>query len=283
MLLNYAVCIMKIVITGASGFVGRYLTQHLIQSGANVVPVSRTKFPGVLHVNDYNQSPSGDILIHLAEDPDRARVNMTGERYKSDASRIVEFLTQRSGQRVIYASSGVVYGNSSELPCKEDMPVYVIDTYSESKLLNEKIVLESGGAVVRLSNLFGIGMAANNVLTDIIKQIPGEGPIKVLDDKPVCDFLHVSAAVSAFGLLVDSSYCGRLNVGSGIGTSIRELAKILLVASNQKERKVIATKPSSVKSINILDISETSKVLGWHSGASLNERLGQLLSSMGKI
>jgi len=273
----------KIVITGASGFVGRYLTAHLKLTDACVIPVSRRECPGVLQVDDYSQSPTGDILIHLAENPDRAKVNMSGDHYKTEASNLVKFLSERPGQKIIYASSGVVYGNKNEAPCRVDMPVQATDTYSETKLLNEKIVLESGGAVVRLSNLFGDGMATSNVMTDILKQIPGDGPVKVRDDKPVCDFLHVSDAVSAFGLLVESSYCGILNVGSGIGTSIRALAKILLMAANQDERKIVATQPSLMNSINILDISETNEVLGWHPGASLNERLGQLLLSMGKV
>jgi nucleoside-diphosphate-sugar epimerase len=273
---------MRIVITGASGFVGRYLTAHLEQRGANVIPVSRSQCPGAQHVDDYKQSPTGEVLIHLAEDPDRSRVNSLGEQYKSESSSLVRLLSERPGQKMIYASSGVVYGNKNEFPCGLDSPVFATDTYSETKLLNEKIALESGGAVVRLSNLFGIGMATNNVITDILNQIPGDGAVKVRDDKPVCDFLHVTDAVSAFDLLVDSNYCGILNVGSGIGTSIRELAKILLVAANQKERKITATQPSSVNSINILDISETNKVLGWCQGLSLSDHLGQLMSSMGE-
>lgn len=266
-----------VVITGASGFVGRYLTAHLKQMGINVIPVSRSAHPGMLQVNDYTQSPSGDVLIHLAEEPDRAKVNMLDDNAFSKASNLVKHLTERAGQKIIYASSAVVYGNSNEQPCKVDMPVRSVDKYSEMKLINEKTVLDSGGAVIRLSNLFGNGMASSNVLSDILKQIPGSNPIQIRDDQPVCDFLHVSDAVVAFGLLLESSYCGILNVGSGIGISIRGLIKILLSAANQEDRVIIATQPLDKKSINILDISETVQILGWHTKFTLNERLEQLL------
>ncbi len=269
----------KVVITGASGFVGRYLTTYLEQLGVCVIPVSRRKYPGIHHVNDYSQSPIGDVLIHLAEEPDRAKVNALSENYKLKASNLVKLLAEHPRQKIIYASSGIVYGNNHSIPCRTDMLVHATDTYSESKLLNEKIVLDSGGTVVRLSNLFGAGMAATNVMTDIINQIPGVSPIKVRDDKPVCDFLHVSDAVSAFGHLLENSYSGVLNVGTGIGTSIREVAQILLAAANQKERKIVSTQPSLKKSINILDISETKEILDWIPSSSIEERLSQLLSN----
>jgi len=67
-----------IVITGASGFIGQHLYAHLTAIGANVVAVSRKNNAGMLHVEDYYDSPDGDVLIHLAEEPDRALVNGSG-------------------------------------------------------------------------------------------------------------------------------------------------------------------------------------------------------------
>ena len=174
-----------VVITGASGFVGRYLTAHLKQMGLNVIPVSRGVYPGILQVNDYSQSPLGDVLIHLAEEPDRAKVNMLDDNAFSKTSNLVKLLSERPRQKIIYASSASVYGDSNKLPCKVDLPVYSVDKYNEMKLINEKIVLNSGGVVVRLSNLFGIGMASNNVLTDILKQIPGSRPIHIRNDEGI--------------------------------------------------------------------------------------------------
>ena len=268
---------MTVVITGASGFVGRYLTAYLKQSGLNVIPVSRSAHTGMLQVSDYTQSPFGDVLIHLAEEPDRAKVNKLDANSFSEALNLVEFLSKRPKQRMIYASSAVVYGDSNKQPCKVGLPVYSVDNYTEMKLINEKIVLDSGGAVIRLSNLFGHGMASNNVISDILKQIPNNSPLKIRDDKPVCDFLHVSDAVAAIGLLLETNFSGILNLGSGKGTSIKELIKILLLETNQEDRELIINKPSPNKSINILDISDTVKMIGWHTNFTLNERLVQLL------
>jgi len=233
-------------------------------------------------VQDYSQSPVGDVLIHLAEEPDRNRVNSLGEAYIRYASSAVKVLSSRFNQKIIYASSGAVYGDENKNPCKTDMPVVATDVYSKSKLVNERIVLDSGGTVVRLSNLFGDGMSANNVMSDILRQIPGAGPLRVHDDKPVRDYLPVSDAISAFSLLLENNYCGLVNIGSGIGTSVRALAEIFLSLVGQGYREVIATEPSSRPSINILDISETMRILDWTPTSPLKDQLARLIYNKAK-
>lgn len=271
-----------VVVTGAAGFLGRALISHLASKELVVIPVSRRPLPRMHQVQDYSESPSGDILIHLAEEPDRGKVNRLGQTYMNYASDVMKALSNLPCPRIIYASSGVVYGDENESPCGIDMPIVADDVYSRSKLLNEQIVLDSGGVVVRLSNLFGDGMSANNVMSDIIRQVPGIGPLRVRDDKPVRDYLHMSDAASAFGLLIESRYCGIVNVGSGIETSVRTLAELALASVGQTTREIIATAPSTRRSINVLDISETMKVLDWTPVSSLQDQLNRLIHNKGQ-
>jgi UDP-glucose 4-epimerase len=156
------------------------------------------------------------------------------------------------------------------------MPVSPSDDYTHSKLVKETIVLQAGGAVVRLSNLFGRGMSARNVLSDILSQISSKGPIFIRDDKPVRDFLHVNDAAMAMSSLVENDYTGLLNVGSGVGTGIGELAELVLNVVGQNSRSIIPTNPSDGHSRNILDISETTERLGWKPMGTLADGLRDL-------
>jgi nucleoside-diphosphate-sugar epimerase len=267
-----------VAITGASGFLGGYLNEYLKAKGLIVIPYSRRLFPGVNQIQGYCQTPKADFLIHLGEEADRGKVDKMGKAYQDKAADVIKILSCRFGKRIIYASSGVVYGDENKRPCGVDTPVITNDAYSKLKLRNEKIVLDSGGVVVRLSNIFGRGMVSGTVMSDIIKQIPGSGSLRVRDDRPIRDFLPVSETTSAFGRIIESNYSGVLNVGSGIGTSINALARLFLETVGQEDRDIIATQPSSTISVNILDISETIKVTGWSPDFSLKKQLSQLLT-----
>ena len=187
--------------------------------------------------------------------------------YLDHAASVVGTLTRRTGT-FVYASSGVVYGDASDTPFVHDAKVTPTDLYSRSKVHNEALALAAGGTVLRLSNLFGAGMSPHNVIADIARQLPHTGPLKVRDDMPVRDFLSANAVADAIVMLLQTPCPGILNLGSGVGMSIRELALLALRAVGQQGRDIAVTQPSARRSVNILDIAETQRRLGWSPGSS---------------
>lgn len=267
-----------VVITGASGFLGRAVTARLTSLGLPYIAVSRRREPGFHSVVDYRDTPAGDVLIHLAEEPDRAIVNSLGDAYLDHAAALVHTLAKRAGT-LVYASSGVVYGDASDVPFIPDAAVAPTDLYSRSKVQNEALVLAAGGTVLRLSNLFGPGMSSNNVISDIARQLASTGALQVRDDRPVRDFLSVSAAAAAIVLLLQTPCPGILNLGSGIGLSIRELALLALHSVGQQGREIVVRQASARRSVNVLNIAETQRRLGWSPGPSPVLALGDFFSN----
>lgn len=252
----------RIVVTGASGFLARAIFSQLTALGLPFIGVSRKGSYGLHQVINYSDTPAADILIHLAEESDRAKVNLLGEAYLENAATVVEKLLER-GRSFVYASSGVVYGDAGTIPFASDACVEPTDVYSRSKIHNEALALSAGGTVLRLSNLFGMGMSPRNVVSDIAKQLGRTGPLVVRDDGPVRDFLSVNEAANAIGLLVQTPQPGIFNIGSGVGVSIRELAQLALSAVGQQNREIVAAHPLGRRSFNILDVSATKRCLGW--------------------
>jgi UDP-glucose 4-epimerase len=265
---------LRVVVTGATGFVGKRLLSTMADR-FDLVPVSRRPCEGITRVATYADTPEGDLLIHLAEENSRKMANATEEDYHLKSSAIVKILSKRFSGRIIYASSSLVYANTGVSPFYVGNEVCAQDPYCRTKLLCENAVLGDGGTVVRLSNLFGIGMSQSNVMSDILRQIPGHGPIRVRDDKSVCDFLAVDDAIKAFCLIADSDIRGILNVGSGIGTSINALAKIALKLAGEKHREITPTQPSDQPQVNILDVEVTKRILGWSPSHSLSEHMNE--------
>lgn len=259
----------SVVVTGATGFLGRHAVRMLEQAGYRTIAVTRGTAAGMQHVEDYAESPSGDALLHLAESSDRALANSTEEQALSAATATVRHLASRFGSRMVYASSAAVYGDQTPLPRSEDSPVIPSDPYNRLKLRNEEVVLKAGGTVSRFSNIYGRGMARSNVLSDILQQIPGDGPLFVRDDQPVRDYLAVTDAALACVCMIHAGYHGVLNVGSGVGTSVRQLAGLALMAGGESHRPVIARGTASVPSINVLDVKRAALSIGWSAASDL--------------
>jgi UDP-glucose 4-epimerase len=264
---------MRIVITGASGFLGSHIRANL-ENIFEVIPISLKEKNGFVFVSSYHNTPTGDLLIHLAEESSRIIFNMSSDVNIKKNYDLISRLTDRFEGRVIYASSGVVYGDNGIVPfdinsdCNSDL-----DPYAKSKIICESKVLQNGGVVVRLANLYGPGMSQKNIMSDILRQLPLSGDVLVNDDKPIRDFLAVTDAAEAFNKILITNPKGIVNVGTGVGTSIHNLAKILLDLSGQPNRRIIAKYPSKNPSVNILDINLTESMIGWRPTKLLGDHL----------
>lgn len=124
-----------VVVTGASGFIGRALSATLALSGVVVRPVSRSSGEGWQQLADYRDTPSADVLVHLAEANDRGRANAAGEAGYDAAIETMEAVLGKSYQRVIYASSSVLYGDAESRAREPGDRVQLVDNYTKTKWL----------------------------------------------------------------------------------------------------------------------------------------------------
>lgn len=268
---------MLAVVTGASGFLGGVITRSLTNAGVTCLPVSRQKVPGFLKVKKYSDAPSGDLLIHLAEINNRSQVNQLSSGYEREMSRTLKSLLKKSYGKVIYASSSVVYGDVACTPHIESDPVHAVDAYTRLKLASEQNVLSCGGVVARLANIYGPGMPKKNVLNQILGQLKHDGPIILQDTSHVRDFIWVEDVAEAFVKLATQKAQGLFNIGTGIGTSIGELTKMVLEKAKQSSRKIVSLQPAIRRSFIVLNITKIKQDLQWQPTTSLSQGLGRIV------
>jgi len=249
------------------------------------VGVSRREVPGAHRVDDYADSPAGDVLVHLAEDSDRLRVTRAGKGYEEAARATLRALLGKGFRRVAYVSSAVLYGDADSRAHRPGDPLQINDTYTRIKRQSELAVLGApAGTVVRPSNLYGPGMSTGTVLSAILRQIPGTGRLSVMDTTPVRDFLWVEDAaegIAALACLEENRDGGVFNLGTGVGTMIGDVARMALKIAGQPEREVTALQAAGRRSSLILDYSDTAAACGWGPRVSLREGLTRLLEAPG--
>jgi UDP-glucose 4-epimerase len=268
---------MEVVVTGASGFLGSALVQQLRARGHVVRALSRHPGAGLETVLHYAEAPPADALVHLAEIANRRHAEEAGPEYEREATSTLAALLDKPYLRVVYASSGVLYGDRQAAPCSTDLPVQASDLYSRIKCSSERAVLARGGCVARLANLYGPGMPGGTVLSTILEQIPGTGTLRVQDDTPVRDFLWIDDAAEALSLMIEQPARGVFNVGTGVPTSIRQLAQTALDLAGQGQRAVESTKPGGQASTLTLEISATTAAFGWRPATALRQGLARLV------
>lgn len=275
---------LKIVITGASGFIGGHLVSHLSNTtNTKIVPLSRREFPNLIRVSDYADAPDGDVLIHLAEDNNLQNVTNGGLNYENEVLSTLTTLLNKRYRKVIYTSSSALYGDKSvELHGTTDK-IYVNSQYSRIKSLSESAILKQpNGIVVRLANVYGPHMSTTNVISQILRQIPEHGDVIVRDSLPVRDFVWVGDVVDGISRLALRDFpVGRkaklYNLGSGIGTSIGDVARLILELAGQSERRVVSKDQKHIISKIALDYADTTEVCGWIPRVTLREGLERLL------
>ena len=271
------------VVTGASGFIGSAVVKALLAVGASVIAVSRSRpeVPkGAEHwqVSDYRATPAPNrsVLIHLAETHDITTADRAGAACHLTASmRVARDLLDKPFETVVYASSGVVYGDADCRPHHPDDPIAPNSAYSAAKHAVEKLVAARGGTVARLPNVYGRGMDKGTVVSDILRQIPGTGPLRIRNGSAVRDFVWLDDAADGLATMAMSRgpVPGVYNLSTGVGVTVRALAELALRIGGQADRPVEETNTSEAKSCLVLDPSRTTRDFGWFARTSLDRGL----------
>ena len=268
---------MTFVVTGASGFLGRAVVEELGRRKQPVIAASRREaaFDAPAHalqIGDYADIEPPDAhstLIHLAEPRDIAAAEAAGDAHIAATQQLLRALVAHGWMHAIYVSSVAVHGEQQGGPRS---------VYGMAKAACEREVLARGGGVVRLTNVYGPGMASNNVLADILSQVPGSGPLRVRDAGPVRDYLWVADAARGIADAAQQRLRGAIDLGTGKGVSVGELAHMVLVIANEGGRPVVATAPEGRPSELIVDTAPAAERLGWKAVTGLEQGLAALMN-----
>jgi UDP-glucose 4-epimerase len=287
----------RVLVTGATGFVGRAVVQELQAAGHSVVGFARRSqpVPCPLLTGDILDQASiehavedVEAVCHLAaltlvresfEQPVRYfRVNVAGTLNLLDA---LDGEARRSDRklRLVFASTGAVYGTPEKQPITEAQVPVPGSPYGASKLAAEAAIgyqaaLGAIGAVtLRTFNVAGAADGhgdpdTTRIIPRVLMVAAGEAARLTVngDGSAIREFTHVCDLARAYAVALDAARPGEhrvYNVGSGVGTSVRE---VIDVTEQVTGRPVAiswgppAREPRELRA----DSSRIQNDLGWH-------------------
>ena len=296
---------MRYLITGAAGFLGAALSNRLAKQGHTVRGVDdlSTGDPAALSEDvhftrgDVNDRPKlwtllqdVDCVYHLAARvlvPESVlypreynQVNVSGTVSLMEAMRDVGV------RRVVFISSGAVYGNQAQQPVREDARPDPRSPYAVSKLAAEYYVNTIGRlwgietVCLRVFNAYGPGQhippVHAPVIPNFLRQSLQNGTIVLHGDGSQSrDYVYVDDVVSAMVAAATAPDVNRLtiNIGSGTETSVKTLAQLVKTITGGKPELVYNARNDGGPSRLCADIRLAQEKLGYQPATRLEEGL----------
>jgi len=265
------------LVTGGAGFIGSNLVDALLNKDIEKVIIYDNFSTGfeynIAHLKDNNQVEviQGDILNFESLDEQVARSDLIFhqaaqlEIIKATNNPIEDLQINTLGtlnllrsvithevKKIVYASSGGVYGQARYLPVDEQHPTRPQWSYGVSKLAGEQYCIqfyelyELPIVSLRYSIVYGEREWYGRVLTIFVKNALENRPLSIFGDgKQTRDFVHVQDVVEANLLAaMNKNADGEVfNIASGVGFTVEDLCKLVLEKTKKQNLKILREDP----------------------------------------
>ena len=296
---------MRYLITGSAGFLGAALANNLVREGHNVRGIDDLStgnpeaMDNAVHFTrgDINDRPKlwtllqeVDCVYHLAARVAVAESVLYPREYNAvnvgGTVSLMEAMRDVGVSRVVFISSGAVYGEQTSQPLKETATPNPGSPYAVSKLASEFYVHTIGHLwgidtiSLRVFNAYGPGqslpVAHPPVIPNFLRQAVKEGTIVIHGDgKQTRDYVFVDDVVGAMVFAGSAPGINNLaiNVGSGIETSIRELVQMILHLTNSNAEVIYNPRSDPGVPRMCADLTQANKVLNFEPQITLEQGL----------
>jgi dTDP-glucose 4,6-dehydratase len=297
---------MRVLVTGAAGFLGSHLTDALVAEGHSVIGVdnlctgsldnlrhlkSESRFELVEQdiIEPFDLGPV-DYVFNFASPAspvDYTRLGVETLRVGSDGTRNVLDIAHRYQARFLHASTSECYGDPSVHPQTEDYwgnvnPIGPRSVYDEAKRFSEALIMayhryyHVDTRMVRIFNTYGPRLQKNDgrvISNFMVQALRGEDLTVYGDGGQTRSFCYVSDEIDGILRLSRSDEHLPTNIGNPVEWTILDCAKAVLKVTGSSSRIVYHPLPQDDPTQRQPDISKAKRLLGWEPRVDLESGL----------
>ena len=296
---------MKILLTGAAGFLGSHISKKLIDNDHEVIGLDDLSTGSIKNIEQFVNHPRYSFIEHDVRIPYKAKVDAilnfacpaSPVNYQKDPVRTIEtnflgminmlHLANETGARIIQASTSEIYGDPTQSPQKESYwgnvnPIGIRSCYDEGKRAAETLCFDYrrqynlDTRVIRIFNTYGPNMAIGDgrVVSNFIVQALRNELINIYGDgKQTRSFCYVSDLVEGIYKLLqlDKNPDTPINLGNPNEFTILEVAKVVIEITKSKSEIINNPLPLDDPKQRCPDISLAKSTLNWKPTIELRE------------
>jgi CDP-glucose 4,6-dehydratase len=302
----------RVLVTGATGFLGSHLVRELVELGAWVVVLRRDRWPANAVSASWIDAVvvvDGDVVdtrllrriledlaietvMHVAAQTQvgvaRRQPTSTFDTNVRGTWSMLEAVRQAPAvEQVVLASSDKAYGSQSVLPYEETMPLLAVEPYDVSKACAEAVATSYAAtygtpvAITRCANLYGPGDRNwRRIVPGTLRSVfLGEAPVIRSDGSLVRDYLYVKDGVSAYLRLAEAMAADPALAGEAFNFSAEEPLTVLAMveriqrAAGTAFEPVVANEATGEIPAQHLSARRARETLGWAPAYSMDEGL----------
>jgi len=300
---------MRILVTGAAGFLGSHLVDRLLRDGHEVLGVDNLYTGSKVNIEHLSRNSKFEFLRHDVTFPLYVEVDAiynlaspaSPVHYQRDPVQTIKTnvlgavnmlgLAKRLGIPIFQASTSEVYGDPDVHPQPESYwgrvnPIGPRACYDEGKRAAETLFFdyhrqhEVQIRVARIFNTYGPRMAIDDgrvVSNFIVQALRGDDITIYGDGSQTRSFCYVDDLIDGFTRLMNSTLSGPINLGNPKEFSMRELAEVVIRLSGSKSNVSFSDLPADDPKQRQPEITQAKDLLGWHPAIELEQGIAKTI------
>lgn len=290
---------MRILVTGGTGFLGSAFVRHAIAAGHSIgclarsaaapLPEGVTRLTGTVATPPWTtiEAFRPDACVHSAwiATPGVYLESPENDDWVTWSQSFLEGLVERGATRIVALGTCIEYRITGTPLSEDSTPIAPVSRYARSKhRLHETLrpILESQGVAFAWARVFypyGEHEHRDRFMSSLLRRLRAGETVSLRTPSSVKDYIHADDVASALGAVLEQAHDGAINIGTGSGVAVGDIAQRLAERIGRPELIRLPESPVADPLDHVVADAARLRTLGWRPQVTLERGLDRMIQA----